>query len=388
MTPALSAAHSASAGANNFGALRLMFAYLVMLSHAPELLDGDRSREVLTRIFHTLSFGELAVDCFFIISGFLITQSYLASSSNGEYLAKRVLRIYPGFMAAVAFSVFLVAPWAGGRLDASSVPFWTNQLTDALLLRAPSVAGAFATNHYPNLNASLWTISYEFMAYLAVMLAGSLRLLSRPRLILVLAVVLFAVEWAHRASAGSTFPGAYYLQKGIVGSSARFLGLFAAGSLFWLCRDRIRYSGRGALLAAVALAALMGSAAFARLAIATFGAYLIFYVALHVRSERLARIGRKNDLSYGVYLYAWPVQSTLAWVAPSMSPWLQFPLAVLLVTPLAVLSWVVVERPAIRLKGRIKQRFEQGSRGGRGPSAALPAFPRSRKSGSRPGKRL
>src|SRR5579863_1616176 len=85
---------------NNFGFLRLLFAALVILSHSSELIDGNRSREILTRIFGTMSFAQLAVDSFFLISGYLITRSWILSESNSEYLIKRVMRIYPGYLVA------------------------------------------------------------------------------------------------------------------------------------------------------------------------------------------------------------------------------------------------------------------------------------------------
>ena len=83
---------------NNFGFLRLLFATMVVVSHSPELLDGNRSREILTRLFGTMSFGEVGVHGFFIISGYLITKSFVESRSTGSYLTKRFLRIFPGYL--------------------------------------------------------------------------------------------------------------------------------------------------------------------------------------------------------------------------------------------------------------------------------------------------
>jgi peptidoglycan/LPS O-acetylase OafA/YrhL len=97
---------------NNFNLVRLLLALLVLLSHAPELIDGNRSQEILTRMFGTLSFGELAVDGFFLLSGYLIMQSWDAQPQAWPFLKKRMLRIYPGFVIATLVCAFAVGPLA------------------------------------------------------------------------------------------------------------------------------------------------------------------------------------------------------------------------------------------------------------------------------------
>ncbi len=95
---------------DNFKLLRLVFASLVIVSHAPEYLYGNDDHELLYRFSHNLKLGQLAVAGFFLISGYLITSSYFDSHSVWFYLRKRVLRIYPGFLIATLICLFVVAP--------------------------------------------------------------------------------------------------------------------------------------------------------------------------------------------------------------------------------------------------------------------------------------
>ena len=98
---------------NNFNLLRFIFASLVIFSHVPELRDGNRSNEILTRVFGTISFGEMAVDSFFILSGFLIVKSWQDGKCVARFLISRILRIYPGFLFASLICAFIIGPIYG-----------------------------------------------------------------------------------------------------------------------------------------------------------------------------------------------------------------------------------------------------------------------------------
>ena len=153
---------------NNFGFLRLLFATLVIISHSAELIDGNRSREPLTNLFGVLSFGELAVDAFFLISGYLVVQSFERSDSTLSYLMKRIRRIYPGFLVAYIACVFVVAPLVGNDLTIMSFGNLAHVIFDASTLHEPPRVFGFADLPYPSLNGSMWTIQVKFRCYLLV----------------------------------------------------------------------------------------------------------------------------------------------------------------------------------------------------------------------------
>ena len=100
---------------HQFDALRIIFATLVLLSHAAEITDGDASRELFHRFTGApMTFGTVGVDGFFLLSGYLIVQSWLANPELLNFLRKRVLRIVPGYLVAVVLSTLAVGLLAPG----------------------------------------------------------------------------------------------------------------------------------------------------------------------------------------------------------------------------------------------------------------------------------
>ena len=328
--------------ANNFGTLRVLFAILVVLSHAPELADGNRSREWLTQVFGTLSLGEVAVDGFFLVSGYLITASYRAKRSFSDYLKRRALRIYPGFVVASLVCIAVVAPLSGGDLAAISPAETVLRLS---LLLMPVVPGAFEALPYPILNGSLWTIPCEFGCYLLLGLVGGARALRRRRRYLVLLAGLggvLALRWLV-LPIGQPGHG-----LGVLSEMIRLSFVFCCGGAFQLFGDRIAYTGRGAAAAASLLLPLMFSPPLAEPAFAILGGYLIFWFALAVRPNALSRATARVDASYGLYLYAWPVQNLLVAHRPDLPPWTAAILTLAAAAPLGFLSWYLVEKPMLR----------------------------------------
>lgn len=329
----------------NFTLLRLLLAAGVIVSHAFELVDGDRSREPLTRLGSSLSLGEIAVTGFFLLSGYLITQSWQQHPHPADFLRKRVLRIYPAFIIATAVGALVVGPLGTNGPDYWSTLNLRTTLWDALLLRPTQTPPVFAGLPYPVVNGAMWTIRYEFALYLLVPLLLWPRDGRRSLWLVVTAAALLL-----NLRGGIALPGLQSQPNApLVRHATAFLRLapaFLVGGTFYLWRDRITPSRRLDLLAAAAIAAMLPFPRFAETALVLGGGYLLIRVA----SRKSATSSNPPDLSYGLYLYAWPIQQLLHWHAPSLSP------VILLFATLGLgliagwVSWTGVEAPALRLR--------------------------------------
>lgn len=331
---------------NNFGFLRVLFAILVIVSHSPQILDGNTSREFGTQ-YLGFGLGGLAVSGFFLISGYLITKSFETSNGVGSYLTKRILRIYPGFVVAYLISLIVVGSLAGGNLAEMGWADWLTQPLRIVLLRSPQLDGAFASLPYPMINGSMWTIAYEFCCYLLVIALGVSGAIKTRWLYLgVTIMALMAVFLID--------PVAEQLNNGL-----RFLSIFLLGGAYYLFRDVIVFDGKIAAAASLLLLITFFVPALYPIGLYAFGSYLMFWFAFN-GTRSLNSIGGTVDLSYGVYLYAWPVQSLLALYDPTINPWEMTFFAIVISVALAFVSWTFVERPFLRLKpvGWLRQNTE------------------------------
>jgi peptidoglycan/LPS O-acetylase OafA/YrhL len=337
---------------NNIGLLRLVFASLVIIGHAPEMIDGNRLREPMTRLFGGMSLGEISVDCFFLLSGFLIAKSMTTSGSVREFILRRWVRIFPAFAVAYLASVYLLGPAVGAHpWDyglGSIVPM-------AVLQRPPEFFGQSTGLHNPGLNEPMWTIAYEFRCYLLVAVLGASGLLARRAVVLLLtAVALGCYAIVGPASAGAPAPDwglAASLAVGEPIKMLRFVAVFLVGSCWFLYRDEAlpRMSGRSALLLAVsAAAALRLGGGLMEPAVVVMGSAALFWLAFRARLGWLQRINERYDISYGTYLYGWPIAT--AWlcfgrvIGPATLVLVTLPAAL----ALGAASWWSVERPALQ----------------------------------------
>lgn len=336
---------------NHFNSLRLMMAIAVIWSHAFALYYGSEDSEPLSLLLNgQYNAGNVAVRVFFIISGFLITISYLHSSSLLSYMRKRVARIYPGFIVAVMLCAFIVVPLFSTQVELTPTTIWRTIWRAFTLKGAMPPSDVFAGNPgIKAVNGALWSIPFEFWCYIAIAALGALRLL-RWRLFLLVAMLTIMIGRAVLDFVGIK-PGIPVLDN-IIGWSYLWFSVapcFLAGALAYLYRDRLPRSGALAVALSIAFVGAAHTSDLlcdALFPIAT--AYLTFYVAFGGRA--LPDFAKFGDFSYGTYLYGFPIEQML--VTASLPFLLYVPAAIFLSLCAGTASWFIVERRFLKRRSQ------------------------------------
>ena len=317
---------------NNFDFLRFVAATLVVLSHSWPLTTGSNSSEPLALLTQNqLDFGALAVDIFFIISGFLISYSYDRSRNIASFARARALRIAPALLVVVAILALIVGPLV---TTLSQVKYWSYFPFYSFI--SDHLPGVFAGNPFPlAADGSLWTIKFEVLFYVLVGILGLTSLLANRVVLACLLLVAITPLGRH-----------YTLD---------LLSFFAVGMLFYGFRKHIHIRANIAVLSVLlVVAGLAWRIPF----ISTWVLPLILPLGIgyailwftYSPAIRLHNFAKYGDWSYGLYIYAFPVQQLLVQYARIRSPLLLFLLAFPISTVLAALSWHLIEKHALKLK--------------------------------------
>ncbi len=343
-------AETARHTANNFDFLRFFLAVMVIYSHCFALCNLPEWEPLAQLTRQQTSLGAIAVKGFFTISGFLITASWLRSRGFRDYLQKRILRIYPAFVAVCLLCALVVGPLAADSAIAYFHGFRAlGFVRHMLLLDKLALPTTFTHNPQPNqVNGSLWTIKIEFECYLLAALLGAFQAFKQR--IMPLGLLLLG----SLALLFSTLPAATPILSRLPASFTEhflFFLYFLAGMVFFLYRDRIVYRPAW-LLGAILLLALASRTNHLEALIPLPLVYVVMYAAFRGPTF-LAAFGQKRDLSYGLYLYAWPVQQLLVThLHGAWRPYVLFLTAFPLTLACAWASWHLIERPCLNLKSK------------------------------------
>ncbi|MBV8970739.1 MAG: acyltransferase [Sphingomonadaceae bacterium] len=322
---------------SGFDYLRLALSLAVMLWHSLYVVEGETANASWVR--HLVI---LILPMFFGLSGFLVSGSLFRVRTLREFLILRAVRIVPALAVEVTLSACLIGsllttlPLERYLGEAQFRSYFLNILGDIHFL----LPGVFKANPVPVVNMSLWTIPFELECYLALALAWIVGLIRRPWALI--GVIVALQLW--------------YLSKGSIQYGVKLPGrvlviAFLCGVALFLYRDRVVHSTRlFALATAVALAVAWSPQTSSLVALPA--AYMVVFLGL-TNPPRLPLV-MEGDYSYGIYLYAYPIQQAVVALFPHERMWwFNFAASIVPVSLFAAFSWHAIEKPVLGHRRRV-----------------------------------
>ncbi|MFZ4285095.1 acyltransferase family protein [Variovorax sp. HJSM1_2] len=334
---------------NNFNLLRLIAASLVIFGHSYATLGPQGVPDFIQAHMKFVSAGHIGVQIFFVISGFLVAQSFVNRPHIVEFLTARILRIFPGLLVALIFTVLLGALVTTIPVsDYFRDPRTYDYLSQNFLLNIRwELPGVFQKNSFPNVvNGSLWTLPIEFKLYLILMIFGVAGALKFRAITNVCAMLLVYFHLQKTAT--------YNLTGGDINVDD-VVFCFLIGVLFYANREKIIISIRIAIGLILLTAFSIHYDYYTFFTLQACIAYLVFIFAYHEKLQ--VNIFRHADYSYGLYIYAFPLQQALAQTGKFNNFELYVTACFAVTLPFAIGSWVFIEKPALRLRDLVRKLY-------------------------------
>ncbi|MFZ7115060.1 MAG: acyltransferase family protein [Bacteroidota bacterium] len=331
---------------NNFNIIRLLAAVFVIFSHSFGFFHQLDPVKYCTN--GQLPGGQLAVYIFFVLSGYLITASWLKKENVRVYLESRVRRIFPALVVTVFLSVFIFGPLLTSLSlesyfsSADTYAYFWNLSLWKMSMTLPGVFVYEGKEH--TFNAPLWTLFFEFLMYLLVILFGLMKLFRREKMSVYLLWTFFISSLILCTLKIS--PDLFMLKIGVA-NFVRFFAFFFSGALYYLYLKGKKPQWFIPVLFLCLSLALRSTQFFfvpALFCIVTS----VFYIGFHEKKFGTAIVS-KGDFSYGTYLYGFIVQSIVfQYFGKSLNPMTHFLISTIFTLPLAILSWNLIEEKLLK----------------------------------------
>jgi peptidoglycan/LPS O-acetylase OafA/YrhL len=348
----------------SFDTLRLVAALTVFHSHS-FALAGRYEPQVAG--YHL---GSVAVIVFFAMSGYWVGRSALQRSPQSFALA-RTLRIVPGLFVCCLLTIALCALATSypinsyfGRADTW---LWLQNAFPLVAPQRPMLPGVFLDGPYHHANGSLWTLPHEVFCYVMAALAAIFGPKGMRAAMAVSAVFLGVVMFTTNALTEFHLPTAL---------NAQWLALYLAAFFYGAVLNDVGDRTLVKLVTTAALALLIARHEPLGAKLAGLALYSAAAIWLGRNLDLDRRVTRGWDISYGIYIYAWPCQQLAARaLAPQSAPQFALYYAVALgaCLLLALLSWMLVERPALNAKASLAGVVERSAKAR--PLQSLPTTP-------------
>lgn len=335
---------------NNFNLLRFIAASFVLYTHSFVLTTGKIEAEPL-KLSLGITWGSIAVDVFFITSGFLIANSFFSRNNILAFTWARLLRIYPALIVATAFCTFVIglAFTTSTKIDyLSNIETYRFFLKNSSLLLGVEyyLPNVFSSLPYKGaVNGSIWTLPYEIKMYILLAIIGTVLNFSQKKLnrqllnisFLCIAIIAVIVNIINHFN---TLLSINFMQ---------LFSMFFVGAAIYTSQNNIYLSSRVFffLLILLALSLFHKNVFFVTYCI--FIPYLVFYLA-YVPAGKIRLFNKVGDYSYGIYIYAFPVQQSIIALIPDISISAMILLSFVVTFILSFMSWHLIEKKALTMK--------------------------------------
>lgn len=334
-------------GNNNFGLIRLITASLVILNHSTAIFPNG---------YHTPETGYLRLWIFFFLSGLFITSSFSNSKTYSSFVIMRICRLWPALIVCTFLTVFLMGPIV---TSVSLEQYFKSDLTWKYLLSNSVIfnikyflPGVFTANYFREVvNNPLWTIPMELKCYGIIFVLGFLGFFKRKWTVLlgfgIIIMYLFNTKmnfWE------------------ITSNSIVLYILFMLGSISYFFRKYIYIDYRISVLL-LSVLSVVYYFSFSEILLVPITQLALIYTSLTLgASSVFKKIKLPGDYSYGMYIYGFLVQQTIAHYLPQISALASVVLTMPILVVLGAISWHLIENPSLKFGKRLAKMSKEDAR--------------------------